>query len=298
MAYKDRIKPELLRIYEILLTRTKISKEAYYYFLNLKKGFDGESLFDEYTKQFKIDHLFLNDLQLEVRNSSFQIDALMISSKMLVLYEIKNFEGFYQWGKDKFTRKSGAFLENPTMQLEKTKVRLELLLLEKGYSLEVKAYTIFVNPEFTLLGAPSDENFILPNQILEHFRKIQAPAQLNAEQIKLAEMLANQHDPSYPRKKPQYNYSELKKGIICPECETLLKNCSGYFHPCNKCGKNVNVKKAIQSSIEDFRTLFPEDKLTSSRIMDWCGSGNQKRIYRILRDEYQMIGKNRGRYYG
>ena len=110
MAYKDRIKPEVLRIYEILLTRTKISKDAYYYFLNLKKGFDGESLFDEYTKQFKIDHLFLNDLQLEIRNSSFQIDALMISTKVLVLYEIKNFEGLYQWGKEKLTRTSGTFL--------------------------------------------------------------------------------------------------------------------------------------------------------------------------------------------
>ncbi|WP_319467200.1 nuclease-related domain-containing protein [uncultured Trichococcus sp.] len=298
MAYKDRIKPELLRIYEILLTRTKISKDAYYYFLNLKKGFDGESLFDEYTKQFKIDHLFLNDLQLEVRNSSFQIDALMISTKVLVLYEIKNFEGLYHWGKEKFTRTSGTFLENPTMQLEKTKVRLELLLLEKGYSLKVEAYVIFVNPEFTLLGAPSDANFILPSQILGHFRNVQAPAQLNAEQIKLAEMLANQHDPIYPRKNPQYNYSDLSKGIICPECGTLSKNYSGYFHSCNKCGKKVNVKKAIQSSIEDFRTLFPKDKLTSSCIMDWCSCGNQKRIYRILRNDYQMIGKNRGRYYG
>lgn len=297
MAYKDRIKPELLRIYEILLTRTKISKDAYYYFLNLKKGFDGESLFDEYTKQFKIDHLFVNDLQLEVRNSSFQIDALMISAKVLVLYEIKNFEGFYQWGKAKFTRTSGTFLENPTMQLEKTKVRLELLLSEKGYSIEVKAYVIFVNPEFILLGAPSDANFILPGQILTHFRNIQAPAQLSDEQIKLAEMLTSQHAPSYPRKKPKYSYSELNKGILCPECGTLLKNYSGYFHSCNKCGEKVNVKKAIQSSIEDFRTLFPEDKLTSSRIMDWCGSGNQKRIYRILRNEHQMIGKNRGRYY-
>jgi hypothetical protein len=170
--------------------------------------------------------------------------------------------------------------------------------LEKGYSLKVEAYVIFVNPEFTLLGAPSDANFILPSQILGHFRNVQAPAQLNAEQIKLAEMLVNQHDPIYPRKNPQYNYSDLNKGIICPECGTLSKNFNGYFHTCNKCGKKVNVKKAIQSSIEDFRTLFPGDKLTSSCIMDWCGCGNQKRIYRILRNDYQMIGKTRGSYYG
>lgn len=298
IAYKERIKPEHLRILEILLTRTKISRDDYYYFLNLKKGFEGELVFDALTKQFKLDHLFLNDLQLEIRHAPFQVDALMILTNLLVLYEIKNFEGVYQWGKEKFTKTTGTALENPSLQLQKTKVRLELLLQEKGYSLKVEAYVVFVNPEFTLLGMPNDSNFILLSQIPGHFRNIQAATELNATQIKLAEMLMNLHDPNYPRKKTQYKYSELRKGITCPDCETLVENFSGYFQPCNKCGNKINVKNAIQSSIEDFRTLFPEDKLTSSRIMDWCGSGNQKRIYRILRNEYQMIGKNRGRYYG
>lgn len=297
IAYKERIKPEHLRILEILLTRMKISRDDYYYFLNLKKGFEGELVFDAYTKQFKLDHLFLNDLQLEIRRAPFQIDALMIRTNLLVLYEIKNFEGIYKWGAEKFIKTTGTALENPSLQLQKTKVRLELLLQEKGYSLKVEAYVVFVNPEFTLLGMPSDSNFILLSQIPGHFRNIQAPAELNTEQIKLAETLMNLHDPNYPRKTTQYTYSDFKKGITCPECGTLAENFSGYFQACNKCGNKINVNKAIQSSIEDFHTLFPEDKLTSSRMMDWCGCSNDMRVYRVLKKNYRMIGKNRGRYY-
>jgi hypothetical protein len=297
IAYKERIKPEHLRILEILLTRTKISRDDYYYFLNLKKGFEGELVFDAYTKQFKLDHFFLNDLQLEIRRAPFQVDALMIRTNLLILYEIKNFEGIYKWGAEKFTKTTGTELENPSLQLQKTKVRLELLLQEKGYSLKVDAYVIFVNPEFTLLGTPNDSNFILPSQIPGHFRNIQAAPELNAEQIKLAETLMNLHDSSYPRKKTQYTYSDLKKGITCPECGTLAEKFSGYSQVCTKCGNKMNVNKAIRSSIEDFHTLFPEIKLTSRRMMDWCGCGNDMRVYRVLKKNYRMIGKNRGRYY-
>ena len=297
IAYKERIKPEHLRILEILLTRTKISRDDYYYFLNLKKGFEGELVFDAYTKQFKLDHFFLNDLQLEIRRAPFQVDALMIRTNLLILYEIKNFEGIYKWGAEKFTKTTGTELENPSLQLQKTKVRLELLLQEKGYSLKVDAYVIFVNPEFTLLGTPNDSNFILPSQIPGHFRNIQAAPELNAEQIKLAETLMNLHDSSYPRKKTQYTYSDLKKGITCPECGTLAEKFSGYSQVCTKCGNKINVNKAIRSSIEDFHTLFPEIKLTSRRMMDWCGCGNDMRVYRVLKKNYRMIGKNRGRYY-
>ena len=95
----------------------------------------------------------------------------------------------------------------------------------------------------------------------------------------------------------QYTYSDLKKGITCPECGTLAEKFSGYSQVCTKCGNKINVNKAIRSSIEDFHTLFPEIKLTSRRMMDWCGCGNDMRVYRVLKKNYRMIGKNRGRYY-
>ena len=56
-------------------------------------------------------------------------------------------------------------MENPDLQLQKTRVRLELLLLELGCKMEVDAFVVYVNPEFTLLGAPADEQLLLPSQM-------------------------------------------------------------------------------------------------------------------------------------
>lgn len=297
IAYKERTKSKHLRIYEILHKRMQLENDDYYYYLNLKKGFEGECRFDEYTEQIGMNCLVLNDLQLEMRRSSFQIDALLICSDKFLLYEIKNYEGVHQWGKDKFTKATGIALENPSMQVQKTKVRLELLLQELDCRMPVEAYVVFINPEFTLLSAPSDEGYILPSQIPGYFRNIRMSARPTAEQKRLAKALANLHEPNYPSKMPEYHYEQLRKGMPCPECGSLAETFKGHFQTCSNCGQRMNVKAIIRTSIEDFRILFPEEKITSGRMLDWCGSGDQDRIYRVLKADRSYIGKNRGRYY-
>ena len=56
-------------------------------------------------------------------------------------------------------------------------------------------------------------------------------------------------------------------------------------------------KKQSKKNIEDFRLLFPDEKVTTNRMLDWCGSGDKDRIYRILRENYQPKGNAHGRYY-
>ena len=71
MAYKERTKPKLLRIYEILSTRMNLDRDDHLYYLNLQKGFEGECLFDELTEPLSSSCLVLNDLLLEHRNFVF-----------------------------------------------------------------------------------------------------------------------------------------------------------------------------------------------------------------------------------
>ena len=149
-----------------------LASDDYYYYLNLLKGFEGEMHFDEFTEKLKEFCLILNDLQLEMRwRSSFQIDSLLIFFDRIVLYEIKNYEGVHFGGRVKFTKLDGVALENPALQLQKTRVRLELLLQELGCKIEVEAFVVYINPEFTLLGAPADERLLLPSQIPRLFWK-------------------------------------------------------------------------------------------------------------------------------
>lgn len=297
MAYKERKKPKLLSIYEILSTRMRLASDDYYYYLNLLKGFEGEIRFDELTEKLKQFCLILNDLQLEIRRSSFQIDALLIFSGKILLCEIKNYEGVHYWGKDKFTKPNGVAMENPDLQLQKTRVRLELLLQELGCKMEVEALVVYINPEFTLLGAPADGQLLLPSQLPGYFANLCAGPPPNAEQRKLADALVKLHRPDYPSKMPGYSYDKLNKGIPCTACGALLETFSAHRQSCANCGKKVNVKTAIKNGISDFRMLFPDEPVTSSRMADWCGRGRRDRIFRVLRDEYIAQGSGNKRYY-
>ena len=286
-----------MNIYQVLSSRMHLASDDYYYYLNLLKGFEGERRFDEFTEKLKEICLILNDLQLEIRRSSFQIDTLLILFDRIILFEIKNYEGVHYWGKDKLTKLNGVAMENPALQLQKTRVRLELLLSELGCQMKVEALVVYVNPEFTLLGAPADEQLLLHSQIPGYFENLRRGAAPTAEQIKLAESLVKLHKSDYPSKMPEYRYDQLSKGIPCTACGALLKTFSGHRQSCAKCGKKVNVKNAIKTSVSDFRLLFPNEPVTSARMTDWCGIGRRDRIFRVLREEYAAKGSGNMRYY-
>lgn len=151
IAYKERTKPKLLRIYDVLSNRMILSDDDHYYHLHLDKGFDGEHGLDGVTEPLSSHCLVLNDLQLEFRKSPFQVDTLLICTDKIRLYEVKNYEGVHTWAEDKLIKATGVYLENPKIQLQRTKVKLELLLQSLSCQMQVEAYVVFINPEFTLL---------------------------------------------------------------------------------------------------------------------------------------------------
>lgn len=276
----------------------RLEKKHHNYYLNFDKGFIGECGIDGQTERLGPNCLVLNDLQLEIRLAPFQIDTLLIGANKMVLLEIKNFEGVHQWGERKLTKESGLSLENPTLQVQKTQTRLEFLLESLGCQMRVEAYVVFINPEFTLYNVPNDAGYILPSQIPEFFRTLQKQlTKPSEEQYELAKALVNLHDPDYPCKMPEYNFNQLRKGIPCPQCGTLAETFKGHYQTCVSCGQRMNVKRSIKASIEEFHILFPEEKMSTSRMLEWCGSGDKNRVYRVLKEGYSAIGKNSGRYY-
>jgi hypothetical protein len=57
------------------------------------------------------------------------------------------------------------------------------------------------------------------------------------------------------------------------------------------------MTKTIAHNIEEFRLLFPDEKLTTPRMAEWCGMVNKDRVYRVLRKNYRAVGKGYGRNY-
>ncbi|WP_251028672.1 nuclease-related domain-containing protein [Bacillus sp. ISL-18] len=120
MAYKPRTVPEDLKVLRILNNRMALTAEQHKYYLYKEKGFEGEVRFDLLTEQLQSDCLILNDLYLEVNNTSFQLDASIIFQHTFYFFEIKNLEGDYCYREERFETIFGKIIKNPLDQISRS----------------------------------------------------------------------------------------------------------------------------------------------------------------------------------
>src|SRR5690554_1462358 len=97
MLYKQRKKPYELEAFEYLDVRMHLSGRDKQYYYSLKKGYEGERVFDSLTEKLQCECFILNDLLLNSNNTTFQIDTLIITSETIYLYEVKNLDGDYYY---------------------------------------------------------------------------------------------------------------------------------------------------------------------------------------------------------
>ncbi|WP_461182434.1 nuclease-related domain-containing protein [Virgibacillus kimchii] len=300
MIYKPRTKPKKLIILELLNQRMDLSSKDKQYYFSLKKGYEGEMLFDTFTEKLQCDCLILNDLLLEVSNTTFQIDTLIIMQEKIYFYEVKYHEGDYYYEKDKLYKKPRKEVINPLHQLSRADSLLRQLLLSLGSNPQIDASVLFINPKFTLYQAPMDKPFILPTQIHSYMESLNTiPSKLTGNHKKLAERLLALHKTeSQYSKLPYYDFNQLRKGIACARCQSLSVTVVKSKCICCKCGFEELVTNAVLRSIKEFQILFPNKRLTTNIIHDWCTVVKSKqRIRRILSNNYKIVGVHQWAYY-
>ncbi|GAA0437282.1 hypothetical protein GCM10008983_12600 [Lentibacillus halophilus] len=300
MPYKLRTKPAELQLLSSLNTRMILPSKDKQHFINLSRGYEGEVLFDSLTENLTCDCFILNDLLLKVNNTLFQIDSLLISSRKIHLFEVKNLEGDYNYEADKFFKLPQYEIINPLHQLGRSESLLRQLLLKDKINLPIDASVVFINPEFTLYQAPIDKPMILPTQIKNYLNQLNsAPSKLNEQHKRLADKLISLHieDPPY-KQRPPYTYQDLQNGITCLACKSLSTAVEGRKLVCKECEHEEIVAAAVMRAVEEFKLLFPDRKITTNTIYDWCQVVPfKKRVRRILDQNYTRIGENRWTYY-
>lgn len=299
--YKEREKPKLLQVLEILDPRMDLPDDTKRYYHSLKKGYEGERLFDQKVESLLTNDCFvLNDLLLEVNNTTFQIDTLLLFSNILRPHEVKNYEGEYYYENDKIYSQSGHEIGNPLNQIAKTETLLRKLLQNHGFSFPVSANVVFINPEFYLYQAPLNKPFLFPTQLNRYFKQLnEQPSKLTDRHKQLADLLVSLHINESPfQKLPTYRYDMMRKGIICVNCQSFALEVVGRKCVCKECGHVEVVRDAILRSISEYKLLFPERKITTSNIHDWCQIiDSKKRIKRVLDENFEIVGSNRWIYY-
>lgn len=301
MVIKPRSESKELKLYRMLNMRMDLSVEEVQYYRSLEKGFEGEIQFDAWLESLpeSENRLILNDLLLECNHTTFQIDSLLLVDETLYVFEVKNYEGdFYIDENGRWLTLSKKEIKNPLLQLERSESLLRQLLQNHGIKTHIEPYVIFINPNFQLYQAPLGQPIIFPTQLKRFSKKLPVkPA--NRKGIQIAEKLLSIHLKESPFKRlPKYTYEQLKKGIICQSCHSCELQFQDQILVCTKCSCKEDVRSSIIRSVEEFILLFPDRKVTTNAIFDWCkGIKSKKVIRKILSENFTCIGYGKSSYY-
>ena len=300
---RPRSESKELLIMRSINTRMNLSPSDKRYHFKLEKGYQGEQIFDQFTDKLKNDMYILKDLRFKVDNSIFQIDTLIIFQETICPCEVKNYESDYEYIPESEGFKSVSNNEdilNPLEQLKRAMILLQKLLQNYGFHIPIEGNVVFVNPEFTLYNAPLNKPIILPTQLNRFMKKLnQTPSKLNGQHKKLADLLISLHQSEPPYTQiPSYTYEQVKKGLICALCHSFSITVHGNKCECNQCGHVEGLESALLRSVGELKLLFPDMKITTNGVYEWCGViESKKRIRRILKKNFIAVGERHTRYF-
>jgi hypothetical protein len=97
---------------------------------------------------------------------------------------------------------------------------------------------------------------------------------------------------------PEYEYGQLSKGITCTQCRSLSVAVEGRKCVCWGCGHVEGTETAVLRSVKEFKLLFPDRKITTNEIHEWCKViDSKKRIRGVLEKNYKKVGVHQWTYY-
>ncbi|WP_313800185.1 nuclease-related domain-containing protein [Cytobacillus sp.] len=301
MIIKERCRPVELEIMKYLNVRGKLTETEAKNYSVLIKGYEGEIKFDKWVEHLLCDCLILNDLLLEYDHNVFQIDTLLITYETIYLINVKNYEGDFYFESGKWFTLYRSEIKDPLLQLKRSDYLLQQLIRSLGFPhYSIEALLVFINPHFHLYQSSMNLPIIFPSQLERFKHKLEKQkAKLNNRHSKIAKLLISLHKPkSIYTHIPDYDYDQLQKGIVCSSCHFLNLNLNIDKLICKECGAVEAVDLAVLRSVEEFKLLFPEMKVTTHIIHEWCAViKSKKTIRRILKTNFNPIGYGSSSYY-
>lgn len=294
MIIKDRTIPDELILLRFIRARIKVSEKTENQIISLEKGYDGEKRFDKRMINLSLDCLMINDLLLETNHTHYQIDTLLITQPKIHIFEVKNYEGDYLLDDDCLRLISGKEIKNPLIQLSRSVSLFRQLLQQHRMNFSVEGHLVFINPEFYLYQASPDLPIIFPTQLERFIKQLNTQSsKLNVKHQGLANKLLASHIKDSPYSLlPEYNYDEMEKGIVCVRCGNLDMSDSGQTKTiiCKTCGFVEDKEVAILRSVQEFSLLFPDQRITTNKLYDWCKViKSKKTIRKVLQTNYKHV---------
>jgi hypothetical protein len=196
--------------------------------------------------------------------------------------------------------KNKTEIKDPLLQLRRSESLLRQLFQSLGYSIQIEGSVVFINPEFTLYQAPLNSPITFPTQLNRYMKRLNTThSKLNGVHERLADRLVSLHIEESPYERlPAYDFPKLKKGITCKVCHSFSIYVVGNKCVCGQCFHVEDVESAVLRHVREFKLLFPDRKVTTNGIFEWCGGiDSKKRINRILVKNFKSVGAGQWTFY-
>ncbi|WP_163099313.1 nuclease-related domain-containing protein [Peribacillus alkalitolerans] len=254
-------------------------------------GYKGEVAI-EYHLSFlsEKDYLIFHDLRLQIQDFHFQMDTLIVTTRYVLILEIKNIAGtlyfdeeYHQLIRTQENREE-AF-PDPLLQVQRHERMLKKWISHLGFpQVPIVSLVVISNP-YSIVRSSSKKvihSAYLPMKIHEIDTKFPAAILSEKEIKKLSRLLTKHHSPAdYPiLERFQISKEELLTGGHCPICERLpLTRIHGTWH-CPHCNtKSINAHK---ESLKDYFYLWG-DTITSRNLQQFLQFSSPQLATRILK---------------
>lgn len=237
MILKERHQPPEILQLESLLQRVPIVHPRFPHWTEqlrrMSAGFHGEQRVDSLFSDIPIDspHYFIQDLFIQKPKSSHQIDSVLITSRFVLLLEIKSISGELNFDPQlrQFSRtnKDGSVdgMNNPDDQIRRHEKFVQQFLASQKVSLPVIGVIVFTYPSSIVNSRPKNRIIIqssglpfLMDQLL-----VKYPDELlNTRKARqLAGRLLQLHSER-PLRRIEVP-AGLRRGVLCRQCDKILQ---------------------------------------------------------------------------
>lgn len=235
MILKERSEPPEIRQLESLLQRVPNVHPLFPHWTEklrrITAGFHGEQRVDALWREIPVEcpHYFLHDLFIQNPTTSHQIDTILITSRFILLLEIKSIAGELNFDPQlrQFSRtnKDGSVdgMRNPDDQLRRHEKRVKQFLSAQKVSLPVIGAIVFTYPSSIVNSRPANRIIIqssgLPYLVDQLLAKYPAELLTARKARQLAGRLLQLHSVRVLRRIEVQG--DLRRGVLCKKCPGL-----------------------------------------------------------------------------
>jgi hypothetical protein len=276
----------------------------------LRSGYNGEKTMNYYLsllpeKQFFIFH----DLRLPQRNSFFQIDALLLNPKGILIIEGKNHSGKLIFERKQMVQEINGtkeIYENPLAQADRHKTLLKYFLEQHHITEVVIDYIVVVCKPSTEIVISSDYREA-EQKIFRAYELVNVIEGLESDRTrkcfddktinKIRKLLLNKHTPKQTDVLKIFDIPQvdLLPGVQCSNCFTIpmIYNKGNWFCPSCK----TTSKDGIPKAIEDYFLLI-KPSFTNNEIRNFLQLPTARATtYRLSSINLKHNGTKRNRIY-